>query len=87
MSEYLAINGGTPVLKRSDYGNWPIITEDDRRFINEVLDSGIVAGGTALVRQFFLNGGGESWVVRLAKNAGAAMQVLQNAASAKRGTG
>ena len=47
MSEYLAINGGTPVLKRSDYGNWPIITQDDRRFINEVLDSGIVAGGTA----------------------------------------
>ena len=47
MSENLAINGGTPVLKRNDYGNWPIITEDDRRFINEVLDSGIVAGGTA----------------------------------------
>ena len=47
MSEKLAIDGGTPVLKRNDYGNWPIITEDDRRFINEVLDSGIVAGGTA----------------------------------------
>lgn len=47
MSEKLAISGGTPVLKRSDYANWPIITGDDRRFINEVLDSGIVAGGTA----------------------------------------
>src|SRR5512136_927991 len=47
MSEKLAINGGTPVLKRSDYGNWPIITDDDRRLVNEVLDSGIVAGGTA----------------------------------------
>ena len=47
MSEKLAIDGGTPVLKRSDYSNWPIITDDDRRFINEVLDSGIVAGGTA----------------------------------------
>src|SRR5574341_854703 len=47
MSDKLAINGGTPVLKRSDYQNWPIITDDDRRFINEVLDSGIVAGGTA----------------------------------------
>ena len=34
------------VLKRNDYGNWPIITGDDRRFINKVLDSGIVAGGT-----------------------------------------
>jgi hypothetical protein len=34
------------------------------------------------VRQFFLNGGGEAWVVRLAKNAGAATQVLQNTASA-----
>lgn len=47
MSERLAIDGGTPVLKRNDYANWPIITVDDRRFINEVLDSGIVAGGTA----------------------------------------
>jgi dTDP-4-amino-4,6-dideoxygalactose transaminase len=47
MAERLAISGATPVLKRSDYRNWPIITEDDRRFINEVLDSGIVAGGTA----------------------------------------
>lgn len=43
----LAIAGGEPVLKRGDYGNWPIITEDDRRLVNEVLDSGIVAGGTA----------------------------------------
>jgi len=47
MSEKLAIAGGTPVLQRSDYKNWPIIGEDDRRLINEVLDSGIVAGGTA----------------------------------------
>ncbi len=43
----LAIAGGPPVLARSDYANWPIITADDRRLINEVLDSGIVAGGTA----------------------------------------
>lgn len=47
MSEKLAINGGTPVLQRSDYHNWPIITDDDRRLVNEVLDSGILAGGTA----------------------------------------
>ncbi len=47
MSEKLAIAGGTPVLNRSDYKNWPIITDDDRRLINEVLDSGILAGGTA----------------------------------------
>lgn len=47
MSSTLAIAGGTPVLTRGDYGNWPIITDDDRRLINEVLDSGIVAGGTA----------------------------------------
>jgi len=45
--EKLAISGGNPVLTRADYGNWPVITDDDRRFINEVLDSGIVAGGTA----------------------------------------
>jgi perosamine synthetase len=43
----LAISNGVPVLKRSDYRNWPIITDDDRRLINEVLDRGIVAGGTA----------------------------------------
>ena len=47
MAGKLAINGGTPVLQRSDYKNWPIITDDDRRLINEVLDSGIMAGGTA----------------------------------------
>lgn len=47
VSEKLAIAGGTPVLQRSDYLNWPIITDDDRRLVNEVLDSGIVAGGTA----------------------------------------
>ena len=47
MAEKLAIDGGKAVLTRSDYGNWPIITADDRRFINEVMDSGIVAGGTA----------------------------------------
>src|SRR5512135_3336193 len=47
MSEKLAVNGGTPVLKRSDYQNWPVITADDRRLINEVIDKGIFAGGTA----------------------------------------
>lgn len=47
MADKLAIDGGTPVLSRSDYGNWPVITDDDRRLVNEVLDSGIVAGGTA----------------------------------------
>lgn len=46
MSERLAINGGTSVLTREDYQNWPVISEDDRRLVNEVLDSGIVAGGT-----------------------------------------
>jgi len=46
LSEKLAISGGKPVLERKDYKNWPVITEDDRRFVNEVLDSGIVAGGT-----------------------------------------
>jgi perosamine synthetase len=45
--DVLAIAGGTPVLKRGDYANWPIIGADDRRLVNEVLDSGIVAGGTA----------------------------------------
>ncbi len=43
----LAIDGGTPVLERTDYQDWPIIGDDDRRLVNEVLDSGIVGGGTA----------------------------------------
>ncbi len=47
MSDKLAISGGKPVLTREEYGNWPVITDDDRRLVNEVLDSGIVAGGTA----------------------------------------
>ena len=47
MSGHLAISGGTPVLRRGDYKNWPVIGPDERRLVNEVLDSGIVAGGTA----------------------------------------
>jgi dTDP-4-amino-4,6-dideoxygalactose transaminase len=43
----LAIGGGEPVLRRSDYGNWPIINAETRTFVNDVLDSGIMAGGTA----------------------------------------
>ncbi len=46
-TEALAIAGGQPLLRRADYRNWPVITADDRRLVNEVLDSGIVAGGTA----------------------------------------
>jgi dTDP-4-amino-4,6-dideoxygalactose transaminase len=46
MADKLAISGGSPILKREDYKNWPVITDDDRRFVNQVLDSGVVAGGT-----------------------------------------
>ena len=46
MPERLAIAGGEPILQRVDYKNWPVISEDDRKFVNQVLDSGIVAGGT-----------------------------------------
>ncbi len=47
MAEKLAIDGGKPVLTRKDFRNWPIIGADERRLVNEVLDKGIVAGGTA----------------------------------------
>ncbi|MBN1291223.1 MAG: DegT/DnrJ/EryC1/StrS family aminotransferase [Candidatus Latescibacteria bacterium] len=47
MPSKLAIAGGKPVLKRADYKNWPVITDDDRKLVNQVLDSGVVAGGTA----------------------------------------
>jgi len=46
VTEKLAISGGTPILTRADYRDWPVITDDDRRLVNEVLDSGIVAGAT-----------------------------------------
>ncbi len=46
MVDKLAIDGGTPLLSRDDYQNWPVLTDDDRRLVNEVLDSGIVAGAT-----------------------------------------
>lgn len=46
MSEKLAISGGSPILSREDYLNWPIISAEDRKFVNQVLDSGIVAGAT-----------------------------------------
>jgi len=47
MAEKLAIDGGKPVLSRKDFKNWPIIGADERRLVNEVLDRGILAGGTA----------------------------------------
>jgi perosamine synthetase len=43
----LAIEGGRPTLERKDYRNWPVITKDDRKFVKQVLDSGIVCGATA----------------------------------------
>jgi dTDP-4-amino-4,6-dideoxygalactose transaminase len=46
MSAKLAIAGGTPILKREDYETWPVLTENDRKFVNQVLDSGVVAGAT-----------------------------------------
>ena len=46
MAGKLAIGGGKPLLTRDDYGNWPIITDDDRELVGEVMDSGIVAGAT-----------------------------------------
>jgi len=48
MSEaQLSIAGGTPILQRSDYQDWPIITDEEHRLVNEVLDSGILGGATA----------------------------------------
>jgi len=47
MAKKLAIDGGTPVLTRKDYRNWPMVGPDERQLVNEVLDAGIFAGGTA----------------------------------------
>jgi dTDP-4-amino-4,6-dideoxygalactose transaminase len=47
MATRLAIDGGNPILRRTDYKNWPIIGGDERRLVEEVLESGVVAGGTA----------------------------------------
>ena len=47
MANRLAIDGGAPVLTRRDYRNWPVVGPDERQLVNEVLDTGIFAGGTA----------------------------------------
>jgi len=47
MARKLAIEGGTPVLTRKDYRNWPMVGPDERQLVNEVLDAGIFAGRTA----------------------------------------
>ncbi|HNS31814.1 MAG TPA: DegT/DnrJ/EryC1/StrS family aminotransferase [bacterium] len=47
MKDKLAIEGGTPVLQRKDYKNWPVVNNETRLLVNEVLDSAIFAGGTA----------------------------------------
>ncbi|NIA08159.1 MAG: DegT/DnrJ/EryC1/StrS family aminotransferase [Actinobacteria bacterium] len=47
MSDKLAIAGGTPVVDTKTIKSWPVITQDDRDAVLRVLDSGIVAGGTA----------------------------------------
>ena len=47
MAEKLAIAGGTPVVDTKSIKSWPVITQEDRDAVLAVLDSGIVAGGTA----------------------------------------
>ena len=51
MNGKLAIDGGSPLLTRADYKNGPVIGPDERRFVNEVLDTGIVAGGSVPQRK------------------------------------
>ncbi len=34
-------------MKRNDYKNWPVVNEETRFFVNETMESGIFAGGTA----------------------------------------
>jgi len=47
MGSKLAINGGTPTVPSELLIPWPQITERDRELVNEVLDSGILAGAYA----------------------------------------
>ena len=47
MGNKLAINGGMPTVPRELLVPWPQITERDRKLVNEVLDSGILAGAYA----------------------------------------
>ena len=60
-----AINKAVRLLSYSDF---------ERKFGGLSADSEM----SYAVRQFFLNGGSEAWVVRLAKNAGTASRTLQN---------
>jgi len=43
----LAINGGAPVVAKDKLTPWPILTSRDRELVNQVLDSGILAGAFA----------------------------------------
>ena len=62
------VNKATRVLNYSDF---------ERRFGGLSSDSEM----SYAVRQFFLNGGSEAWIVRLAYNAGAASETLDNISS------
>jgi len=44
---HLAINGGTPVLSSNRLSPWPQLTYKDRELVNQVLESGILAGAFA----------------------------------------
>ncbi len=44
---HLAINGGSPLVPKDKLTPWPILTSKDREYVNQVLDSGILAGAFA----------------------------------------
>ncbi|MEM3658724.1 MAG: DegT/DnrJ/EryC1/StrS family aminotransferase [Candidatus Hadarchaeum sp.] len=43
----LAINGGIPTVPKEKLTPWPILSERDREYVNQVLNSGILAGAFA----------------------------------------
>lgn len=47
MGEKLAINGGKPTVPEGLIKAWPVITQQDREMVMQVLDSGILAGAYA----------------------------------------
>jgi dTDP-4-amino-4,6-dideoxygalactose transaminase len=43
----LAVRGGTPVVAKEMAVRWPVIGDEDRRAVREVMDSGVLCGSSA----------------------------------------
>ncbi|MGE0790170.1 MAG: DegT/DnrJ/EryC1/StrS family aminotransferase [Sandaracinaceae bacterium] len=59
-ADQLAIHGGTPVLTQAEHGTWPRVEAEERAAVLEVLDRGILSGGSAPAARAFERAFGEA---------------------------